>query len=107
MAGAAPWGAGPRLVRTTAREVYGTSAAIGRGLEGAGPETDRQGNPEGAQSEGGACGGGQTAAGGASLVRDAGWVTTAAALADRGVEPDSSANEEKEASVGGGMLLIG
>lgn len=53
--------------------------------------------------------GGQTAAGAAeeAWVRDAGWVRTAVALADREVEPESEVNAEKEAFVGGGTLLIG
>lgn len=53
--------------------------------------------------------GGQTAAGAAweAWVRDAGWVTTVVALADREVEPESGVNVEKEAFVGGGTLLTG
>lgn len=91
------------------KEACETSAAIGQELAGAGPETDPQRNPEGALSEGGACVGGQPAAGAAeeAWVRDVGWVRTVVALADREVEPESEVNAEKEAFVGGGTLLIG
>lgn len=60
---AAPWEAGRQSERRTAKEVCEISAAIGQGLAGTGPDTDR--NPEGARNEGGACVGGPTATGAA------------------------------------------
>lgn len=93
----------------TAKEAYVTSAVTGQTTEGVGPETDLQGSPEGARSEGEACAKDQAAADGAWEARahDASWVTTEVALGGQKVGPESSVNVEREAFEGGGMLLTG
>lgn len=68
-----------------------TSAVIGQRLVGVGPETDPQGSPEGARSEGEACVRGQAAVDVAwgAWVRDASWVTTEVAMGARAAAPES------------------
>lgn len=67
------------------------SAAIGQKLAGVGPETDLQGSPAGAWSEGEACAMGQAAAGAAweAWGRGASRVTTEVGLGGREAEPES------------------
>lgn len=74
-----------------AKEVCVTSAVIGQRLVGVGPETDPQGSPEGARSEGEACVRGQAAVGAAwgAWVRDASRVMTEVAKGARAAEPES------------------
>jgi len=91
----------------TEREASAASAVIGQGFEGVGPETDPQGSPEGAWSEGEACVRGQAAADGAweAWARDASWVMTEVDLGGQEAEP--KVNVEREAFEGGGTLLTG
>lgn len=92
-AGAALWEAGLHSGQMTeaAKEACVTSAVIGLGLGGVGPETDPQGSPEGARSEGEACVRGQPALDVAweAWARDASWVTTEVALGGQEAEPES------------------
>lgn len=75
----------------TGKEVCVTSAVIGQGLAGVGPETDPQGSPEEAWSEGEACVRGQAAVDVAweAWARDASWVLTEGVLVDQEAEPES------------------
>lgn len=75
----------------TAKEACVTSAVIGQRLAGVGPETDPQGSPEGARSEGEACVGGQAAVDAAweAWVHDVSRVTTEVALGVQEAEPES------------------
>lgn len=101
--------AGLRSEWMTAGEACAASAVIGQGLAGVGPETDPQGSPEGAWSEGEACVRGQAAEDAAweALGRDVSWVMTEVGLGGQEAEPESKVNVEKEASEGGEMLLTG
>lgn len=93
----------------TEKEACAASAVIGQKLVGVGPETDLQGSPAGAWSEGEACVMGQAAAGAAweAWGRGASWVTTEEAPGGQEAEPESKVNVEKEAVEGGGTLLTG
>lgn len=74
-----------------AKEACATSVVIGQRLAGVGPETDPQGSPEGARSEGEACVRVQAAADAAweAWVRDVSWATTEVALGVQEAEPES------------------
>lgn len=67
------------------------SAVIGPRLAWVGPETDSQGSPEGAWSEGEACVRGQAEVDVAweAWARDANWVMTEVELGGQEVEPES------------------
>lgn len=77
-------------ITVTEKEVCVASAVIGQGLEGGGPETDPQGSPEGAWSEGEAGVRGQAAEGVAkeAWARDVSLVMMVVGLGGQGVEPE-------------------
>lgn len=106
---AALWEAGLHFERMTGTEACVASVVTGQRLAWVGPETDPQGSPEGAWSEGVACVRGQAAVGVAweAWARDVNWVMTEVGPEGQGAEPESWANEEREAFEGGGMLLTG
>lgn len=108
---AALWEAGlhPELTSGTAKEACATSAVIGQRPGGAGPESDPQGSPEEARSEGEACVRGRAAADEAleAWARDVSWVMTEVALGGQGAEPESEVSAEKEAFEGAETLLTG
>lgn len=83
------------------------SAVTGQREEGVGPETDPQGSPEGAWSEGEACVRGRAAVDGAweAWARGASLVWTEVGLQGREAEPESEVNVEREAAEGGGTPL--
>lgn len=109
--GAALWEAGlhSELMTGIGKEACAASAVIGQRLAGVGPETDPQGSPEGALSEGEACVRGQAAVDVAwvAWARDVSWVMTEVGLGGQEVEPESKVNVEREAFEGEGTLLTG
>lgn len=109
--GAALWEAGlhSELMTGIGKEACAASAVIGQRLAGVGPETDPQGSPEGALSEGEACVRGQAAVDVAwvAWAHDVSWVMTEVGLGGQEVEPESKVNVEREAFEGEGKLLTG
>lgn len=101
---AAPWEAGIHSERMTETEEedYETSAVIGQRWEGAGPERQPQGIPEGSWRGDAACVEVLVVVDVAwgAWARDEGWVMTGEGLRRQGVEPESEVNEEKVASEG-------
>lgn len=81
----------PETTAATGKEACEPSAVIGQRPEGAGPEMDPRGIPEGSWSEGEACVRGRAAAGEAwgAWARGEGWVMTEVGLRVRGAEPES------------------
>lgn len=89
----------------TAEEDCETSAVIGQRWEGAGPERQPQGIPEGSWRGNAACVEVLVVvdvARGAwgAWARDEGWVRTGEGQRRQGAEPESEVNEEKVASEG-------
>lgn len=91
--GAVLWEAGlhSEQMTGTGKEACVASAVIGQGVAGVGPETDPQGSPEGALSEGEACVRGQAAADVTweAWARDASSVMIEVGLGGQGAEPES------------------
>lgn len=92
-AGAALWEAGlhSEKMAGTGKEAYVASAVIGQGLAGVGPETDPQGSPGGAWSEGEACVRGRAAVDVAweAWAHDVSWVMTEVGLGGQEAAPES------------------
>lgn len=90
-AGAALWEVGLHSELMTGMEACVASAVIGQRLAGVGPETDSQGSPGGAWSEGEACVRGQAEVDVAweAWARDASWVMIEVGLGGQEAGPES------------------